>query len=219
MGRLKLIICVLLLSSMPAAVPAMAAEEPSARARALEGLDSDKPGTRREGYAALGTVGIDVDLPLLYVALYDSDRVVRGIAQNSIWRIWSRSGDEAVDRRYAVAIEQMEAGKLQAAVRTLTRIIEIKPEFTEAWNKRATVYFMLGEDDKSIADCDQVLTRNPYHFGALAGYGQLMLRKSEPRRALEYFERALAVNPNMTGVAASIDLLNEVLARKRRNSI
>lgn len=195
------------------------AEETTARARALEGLDSDKPGTRREGYAMLGEIGIDADLPLLYTALYDADRVVRGIAQNSIWKVWSRSGDETVDRRYAVAMEQMETGKLRPAVRTLTRIIELKPGFTEAWNKRATVYFMLAEDDKSIADCDEVLKRNPYHFGALAGYGHLMLRKRNPRRALEYFERALAVNPNMTGVAANIDSLKDVLARERRNSI
>lgn len=219
MSRQKLMIAALLLALSVPGFSTAAGEDTSARTRALSGLDSDQPGTRRESYAVLGAVGIDADLPLLFAALYDADRVVRGIAQSSIWQIWSRSGDAAVDRRYAIAMEQMETGKLRPAVRTLTRIIEIKPAFTEAWNKRATVYFLLGEDDQSIADCDEVLKRNPYHFGALAGYGQLMLRKRDLRRALEYFERALTVNPNMRGVEASIDMLKQALAREGRNSI
>ncbi len=190
------------------------ADDAVARERALAGLASDKPGARREAYAVLGAVGREADLPLLYSALYDPDPIVRGLAQDAIWRVWGRSGDEEIDRLYAVAMEQMESGRLQPAVRTLTRVIEQRPSFTEAWNKRATLYFMLGENDLSIADCDEVLARNPQHFGALAGYGQLMLRKGELKRALDYFERALAVNPNLIGVAAGIEALREALSRE-----
>jgi tetratricopeptide (TPR) repeat protein len=209
----------LLLVLAAPAHPAAAAGEAEARERALSGLDSETLGTRREAYAVLGAVGIDDDLPRLYAALYDADPVIRGIAQDAIWRVWSRSGDAATDRLYAVAMEQIEGGNLRAAVRTLTGIIDTRPTFIEAWNKRATVYFMLGENERSIADCDQVLARNPLHFGALAGYAQLMLRQHKFRRALEYFERALAVNPNMPGVAASIDILREALAREKREAI
>lgn len=219
MSRQILLLSVLLLVLAAAACTGTAAGEADARERALSGLDSETPGTRREAYAVLGAVGVDDDLPRLYAALYDADPVIRGLALDAIWRVWSRSGDEQTDQRYAVAIEQMERGNYQAAVRTLTGIIEARPAFTEAWNKRATAYFLLGEDDRSIADCDQVLARNPLHFGALAGYGQLMLRKRDLRRALEYFERALAANPNMPGIAASIDILREALAREGRKSI
>jgi tetratricopeptide (TPR) repeat protein len=217
MVRQTLILAALLAVLAPAAGAADASAE--AAERALAGLDSAAPGVRREAYAALGVVGLESDLPRLHAALYDEDRVVRGIAQASIWRLWGRSGDSATDREFEAAMEQMEAGKLQPAVRTLTRIIERRPSFTEAWNKRATAYFLLGENDRSIADCDQVLARNPLHFGALAGYGQLMLRKREPRRALDYFERALTVNPNMTGVAVAIEVLREALARRSGEAI
>jgi tetratricopeptide (TPR) repeat protein len=217
--RQGLLTAALLLALLPTGLPARAATETPARGEALSRLDSEIPGARREAYAALGEVGLDADLPRLYAALYDADPIVRGIAQASIWQVWGRSGDAATDRLYAVAMEQMAGGLLQPAVRTLSAIIDRMPAFTEAWNKRATAYFMLGETDRSIADCDQVLLRNPLHFGALAGYGQLMLRKREYRRALDFFERALTVNPNMTGVAASIEALREALARQRDGAI
>ena len=95
----------------------------------------------------------------------------------------------------------------------------MRPEFAEGWNKRATVYFLLGEDDMSLKDCAEVLKRNPRHFGVLAGYGQIYLRKGELQRSLEFFEQALAINPNMTGVQASIDALRELIVKRGRRFI
>jgi len=77
----------------------------------------------------------------------------------------------------------------------------------------------MGEYDKSLRDCDEVMKRNPSHFGALAGYGQIYLRLGRPERALPYFERALAVNPNMDGVAQMIEEIKALLAEKRRESV
>ena len=114
---------------------------------------------------------------------------------------------------------QLQQGLLRSALRTFTQLIEKRPSFTEAWNKRATVHFLLENDDQSIADCDEVLKRNPHHFGALSGYGQLMLRKRELERALDYLQRALAVNPNMEGVRASVDALQRLLADRRKRYI
>ena len=112
----------------------------------------------------------------------------------------------------------MRRGLLRAAVRTFSKLIESHPEFTEAWNKRATLYFMLGEDELSIADCEEVLKRSPEHFGALSGYGQLLIRKGDVERALGYFQRALTINPNMHGVRAIIEQI-EVLMEKRRERL
>ena len=95
----------------------------------------------------------------------------------------------------------------------------MRPAFTEAWNKRATVYFLLGEDDLSLQDCGEVLKRNPQHFGVLAGYGQIYLRKGDLPRALDYFDQALAINPNMGGVRASIDAIREILIKRGRRFI
>jgi tetratricopeptide (TPR) repeat protein len=106
-----------------------------------------------------------------------------------------------------------------AAVAIFTRVIERKPEFAEGWNKRATVYYLMGEYDKSLHDCDEVMKRNPVHFGALSGYGQIYLQLGKPERALPYFERALAVNPNMEQVEQVIEQLKALLAQKRKDSI
>lgn len=200
-------------------VAAVAQGPESSRAQALAGLKSDNVALKRQAYEALGEVGLPEDLPALYAALYDADPGIREIAQASIWKVWGRSGDATVDKAYQVGVTQMERGLLRSAVRTFTNLIESRPDFTEAWNKRATVYYLLEEDDLSIADCEEVLKRNPHHFGALSGFGQLMLRKGEPERALEYFERALTINPNMEGVRASIDLLKRLLLDRGKRLI
>ena len=110
----------------------------------------------------------------------------------------------------------MSAGLAEEAVATFTRIIKMKPEFAEAWNKRATLYFFMGEHQKSLADCDEVMKRNPYHFGALAGYFQIYLQLEDLERALKYGRRALQVNPNMDGVKSGVEAIERVLARSRQ---
>ncbi|NIO39910.1 MAG: tetratricopeptide repeat protein [Burkholderiales bacterium] len=107
----------------------------------------------------------------------------------------------------------MRRGQLASAIGSFSALIGLAPDFTEAWNKRATVYFLIGEDDRSIADCEEVLQREPNHFGALSGYGQLMLRKRDYERALGYFERALTVNPNLQGVSENIEALKRAIDR------
>jgi len=113
----------------------------------------------------------------------------------------------------------MEEGELTDAIATFTRIIERKPDFAEAWNKRATLYFLVGELRKSLADCDEVMKRNPYHFGALAGYSQIYIRLEYYDRALDYARRALDVNPNMEGVRRSLMLLEHVREQRRQQMI
>jgi tetratricopeptide (TPR) repeat protein len=189
------------------------------RSHALAQLRSADAGARLEACTVLADVGREADLPLLQAHLFDADDRVRGAADAAIWRIWSRSGDAATDRVFERGVQQMTEGRLKQAVETFTRVIAMRPAFAEAWNKRATVYFLLGEDDLSLKDCDEVLKRNPRHYGVLAGYGQIYLRKGELQRALDYFERALGINPNMNGVQASIDAIREVMVKRGRRFI
>ena len=136
-----------------------------------------------------------------------------------MWQVWSRSGDPAIDHLFAMGVEEMSERRGEAAVETFTRIIERKPDFAEGWNKRATVYYLLGEYGKSLADCDEVMKRNPYHFGALSGYGMIYLKLGEPARALGYFERALAVNPNLPRVEETVEELRQLIIQRRRDAI
>jgi tetratricopeptide (TPR) repeat protein len=98
-------------------------------------------------------------------------------------------------------------------------VIRKKPSFTEAWNKRATAYYLAGRYDESIADCKQVLERNPRHFGALSGLGQIYLALGDDARALAWFRRALAVDPNLIGVALTIKALEDRIERRRDRMI
>lgn len=181
------------------------------REQVLSALGSRDSDIRRGAYVALGVLGKNEDLPLLFSALYDNDKLLRKIAEDAIWKVWGRSGNATHDRLFRVGVEEMQSGELSRALGSFTTLIQVAPDFAEAWNKRATLYFMLGENDLSIADCDEVLSREPNHFGALSGYGLLMLRQGNYRRALEYFEQALTANPNMPGVQRNIDMITERL--------
>ena len=192
---------------------------PASRDQALADLTQADVEARRRAAAALGEVGRMEDVPALVQALRDGDGIVRALAENSLWGVWSHSGDPEIDALFELGVEQMNLRQGPAAIAIFTRIIEKKPEFAEGWNKRATVYFLMGEYEKSLHDCDEVMKRNPSHFGALAGYGQIYLRLGLPERALPYFQRALAVNPNMEGVAQMVEEIKALLAEKRRESV
>jgi len=194
------------------------AEEPSREQASRSLVDADAQ-TRRDAASRLGEVGTMADAPLLVKALRDDDEETRIQAEQALWHIWARSGDPEVDRLYATGIEQMTAGDLEKSIATFTRIIELKPGFAEGWNKRATLYFIVGELRKSLADCDEVMKRNPYHFGALAGYAQIYARLGYYQRALDYSRRALKINPNLQQVRSNIEVLEQLLEQQRARMI
>ena len=189
------------------------------REQARQALADADALARRQAAARLGEVGVMADTAALQQALHDADADTRENAEQALWRIWARSGDRQVDRLYETGVAQMREGDLQKSIATFSRIIRLKPAFAEGWNKRATLYFLAGEYQKSLADCKEVIKRNPVHFGALAGYGQIYLKLEDYERAQEYFQRALEVNPNMDSVRFNILLLEKLIERRRRNMI
>ena len=200
-------------------VIATSASAKMSRDAALQALGQGDPEARRQAVTALGAMGTFDDVPKLAAALRDSDPLVRRLTERALWEVWSRSGDRDIDRLFAVGVEQMNDQQGAAAVQTFSEIIRRKPEFAEGWNKRATVYYVLGEYTKSLADCDEVMKRNPYHFGALSGYGMIYMELNEPARALTYFERTLAVNPNLESVAEAVQMLRRLLIQQRRDAV
>jgi tetratricopeptide (TPR) repeat protein len=179
----------------------------------------DDAAARRQGAEGLGETGDMGDVPVLTRALRDPDRGVRALAEQSLWRVWSRSGDADADKILMQGTEQMQRGDLAEAVGTFTEIIKRKPDFAEAWNKRATAYYLAGEFEKSLADCDEVMKRNPVHFGALSGYGLIYLQLGKPEDALLYFERALGVNPNLAGIEQAVQAIKQLLAQQGKDTI
>ena len=189
------------------------------REQALKQLSSKDAIKRQAAVARLQVIGRARDGDALAKLLFDEDEDNRSAAEAAMWSVWSRSGDPQIDALFKKGVAQMNSAQAEAAVATFTEVIRRKPDFAEGWNKRATVYFFIKKFKESLADCDEVLKRNPVHFGALSGYGQIYAQMDEFDKALEYFERAIAVNPNMDGVAQNIEALRKLQAARGRKAI
>ena len=127
--------------------------------------------------------------------LKNPDENVRKRATTEFWRIWfyqkGQYGMELLERSQML----YEIGDLKQAEALLTKLIEDQPDFAEAWNRRAVLYYLLGEYRKSIDDCLQVLELNPIHFGALHGLGLCYAALGEYRSAIQTFRKALEIQP------------------------
>jgi tetratricopeptide (TPR) repeat protein len=212
-SRLRAWLCVAALLTSPV----LAA--PLTRAQAITALAQGNAALRLAGVERLGEIGSMADARHVITSLRDRDARVREAAGTAVWHIWGRSGDAKIDKLYARGVAQMQAATLAEALATFDEIVRLKPDFAEGWNKRATIYFLLGENDKSLQDCEEVFKRNPQHFGALAGAGQIQLQIGNARLALEFFKRALAVNPNLEGAAQVLPLLEQHVREEDRNRI
>jgi tetratricopeptide (TPR) repeat protein len=187
-------------------------------AEAIKGLSAPDAALRAEAVIWIANNGTTADDKVLRPRLTDEHPYVRQLAEQGLWLLWSRSGDKAVDALMAKGAEQMQAQEFKEAIATYSEVIRRKPAFAEGWNKRATVLFLAGDFKRSLADCDQVMKRNPYHFGALAGYGQIYFQLKQYDKAIAYWKRALNVNPNMVGVELNIDVAEKLLAEARQHS-
>ena len=192
------------------------ADPPSTHDEAVRAAASTDADQRAEALAWIASHGTQDDAPLIGKHLTDDSRYVRNVAEQALWTLWSRSGDDEIDALLATGIERMQAGALDDAITVFSQVIERRPDFAEGWNKRATALFLAGEFRRSLADCDEVMKRNPLHFGALAGYGQIYFQLEQYERAIQFWKRALAVNPNMTGVEINIHATEQLLADRRK---
>ena len=136
--------------------------------------------------------------------------------ESKIWRVWAESGEESADRMLAVASEAMSRGAFAPALALLNSAIETAADFAEAWNKRATLYHLIGEHDLAIHDIRRTLALEPRHFGALSGLGMICLQRSDEAGALKAFRDALAVHPYLSGAQDAVDNLSNILSERER---
>lgn len=181
------------------------------RTQALKALTDPAPTRRAAAIERLAEVGTLADADQLAPRLHDDDEQVRELASVAMWVLWGRSGDRAIDKLYQRGVEQMSNGELPAALATFTQIVQRRPAFAEGWNKRATVLYLMDQDEASLRDCDEVLKRNRHHFGALSGMAQIHLRRGDPARALDAYRRALEVNPNLDGGPEMLQFLQDAV--------
>ncbi len=142
----------------------------------------------------------DPRLEGLFIALKAAEN--RQAAQSiefEIWQIWTVSGTPAVDRDMAEGIHAMNSGMGQTALAAFSRVVAALPDFAEGWNRRATLNYLLGRYQESIHDIEKTLELEPRHFGAWSGLGLVNLKLGHEHDALDAFEAALAIHPNLAG--------------------
>lgn len=128
-------------------------------------------------------------------------------AEESIWSVWCDHHDERAKTRMVLGIGHLAAGDLDQARAVFDDLISRYERWAEAWNKRATVLFLLGLDAASVSDIRRTLELEPRHFGALGGLAQIGLRNGNPDAARAALEALLRINPGALGVAEVIDRL------------
>jgi len=126
-----------------------------------------------------------------------------------IWAIWMQTPSDTAALLMLRAKAAMEAQQTNVAIKLLDSVIKLRPDYVEGWNRRATLYYLQNDYAHSLADIQQVLIREPRHFGALAGLGMIMQDIGDDKRALDAFRRALAINPHLEKVPELVKSLSE----------
>jgi tetratricopeptide (TPR) repeat protein len=131
--------------------------------------------------------------------------------ENVIWSIWLEGKDEKATLAMENAGRLLQQASFNEALAAFDEIIDLYPDFSEAWNKRATILFLLGRFEESLSDVETTITLEPRHFGALAGAAQMYVYQGRHKDALHAYEQALRVNPHLKGGQQMIETLREKL--------
>jgi len=164
--------------------------------------------SRRAAVFALGLLGTMSSNEALAVCLHDEDEEVTRLASDALWTLWFRADTS----QHSDELHRLVRSRDQEKTLTgLTDLIRRAPQFAEAYNQRAVVYFRQEQFDRSAVDCEAALRLNPHHFGAQAGLGQCYLRLRKHRAALRALKVALRINPRLEGVAEAVRSLENTL--------
>jgi tetratricopeptide (TPR) repeat protein len=129
--------------------------------------------------------------------------------EGRIWALWSQTTSDTTALLMARSKVAMDAKQYDVALKLLDAVVRLRPDYVEGWNRRATIYYLKNDYAHSLDDIEQVLAREPRHFGALAGLGMIMQELGDDKRALDAFRRALAINPHLDKVPDLIKSLSE----------
>jgi len=122
------------------------------------------------------------------------------VVEQQIWQIWVEHDNPAFAELMTAGIRYMNQNQNALALDTFTKLIAMAPEWAEAWNKRATMHWVMGNLPASEADIVETLRLEPFHFGALSGRGLVALSRNDLEAAYRAFQRVLEVYPAMDGV-------------------
>ena len=195
-----------LLAALTVAAPAFAQDDPVGPPQGPPIKQKKLP----EAPAKLPKAERGKNLDFLFGALKAApDEVSAKHVEARIWAIWLQTPSDTVALLMTRAKTAMEAQNSDVALKLLDAVIKLRPDYVEGWNRRATLYYLRNDYAHSLEDIEQVLAREPRHFGALAGLGMIMQDLGDEKRALDAFRKALAVNPHLDKVPELVKTLTE----------
>ncbi len=154
----------------------------------------------------------DPRLDRLFEQLYHApDPLAAQAVEHAIWEIWLTSEDDVVNALMSEGVAAMQRRDYPTALRSFDRMVEVAPDYAEGWNKRATLYYLIGAYENSLDDIVRTLELEPRHFGALSGRGMILQDLGRSEEALTAFEAALDLNPQMPGARLSVEALRKIL--------
>ena len=150
----------------------------------------------------------DARLEDLFKILFKTESDVQiNEVTSSIWDIWHETNDPLIEADFYRGLESMRTGDLLMAVAFFTRVIDKNPNFAEGWNKRATVYYMLGKFDASMMDIHETLKLEPRHFGAMDGMGLIFIHLEQFDKAIDIYDQMLKIFPNNSSTKQKKEML------------
>ena len=154
-------------------------------------------------------------LPALFERLADADDpALAERLEARIWREWFVAPDDDARILMTRLNAAVAAGELDRALGLADELVALAPGFAEAWNRRATIHYLRGEDERSVADIRETLALEPRHFGAISGLGLLFLRRGDPEAALAAFEQVLEISPASAAARRSAERVRAELGRE-----
>jgi tetratricopeptide (TPR) repeat protein len=129
--------------------------------------------------------------------------------EERIWAVWVVSGSDTCNLLMGRVKEAADDKDYDLAIKLLDAVIALKPDYAEAWNRRATVYYLEKDYGRALADIGEVLAREPRHFGALSGLGLILQEIGDDKHALEAYSRALAIDPHLEHVGEVVKMLRD----------
>ena len=141
----------------------------------------------------------------------ESDVQINAVT-SSIWDIWYDTNDPLIEADFYRGLESMRTGDLLMAVAFFTRVIDKNHNFAEGWNKRATVYYMLGKFDSSMMDIHETLKLEPRHFGAMDGMGLIFIHLEQFDKAIDIYDQMLRIFPNNSVTIQNKEMLIQRLS-------
>ena len=157
----------------------------------------------------------NTELNQLFNELKIKDKSISFKVEQKIWKIWStHPNNNELTSMLSAGSDFVNNNQYQKAFEIFTKVIELDPSWAEAWNKRATVLYMMGEFEKSQNDIDEVLKLEKRHFGALAGQGLVNVKLENYEKAIMSYEQAIEIYPSMNSPKIMIKQLKELIQKQ-----